>query len=250
MDKKEPDNKKDKRKKYGKGFYIIFALCMVAMAGAAWSAYTSVSDYMQPSVIETKPESDNSSKATDASAIEQVTQAETETQPETANVANQAETALPTDASEDTEATEEETESDAEYFYPVGNQVLKEYSGATPVKSETFGDYRTHYGTDFKSEKGASVHMITTGTVQSIKTDEILGGIIVTENNDGSVVTYCGVKAAEGLKIGAHLSAGDVIGTLDSVPGEEKDGAHLHLEISQDGKPVDPAEFLNNNNAH
>lgn len=246
MDKKEPTKDTKKKRKYGKSFYIIFALCMVAMAGAAWSAYTSVNDYMQPSVIETNPKTEDTKAPTDATAGAQTTQPTTETQPETANVVNQAETALPTDASSPTENTTENTE---DYFYPVGNQVLKEYSGTTPVKSETFGDYRTHNGTDFKSEEGASVHMITTGVVNGIKTDEIMGGIIVTENNDGSVTTYCGVKPSEGLKIGVHLSAGDVIGTVGSIAGEAKDGAHLHLEISENGKPVNPEEFLNKHNA-
>ncbi|MCQ4023394.1 MULTISPECIES: M23 family metallopeptidase [unclassified Ruminococcus] len=246
MDKKEPEKKTSKKKKYGKSFYVIFALCMVAMGGAAWSAYSSVNDYMQPSVIETKPKSD-STNPTDATADNPSTQPTTETAPEAANVANQAETAFPTDASTPTEATAEKSE---DYFYPVGKEVVKKYSGVTPVKSETFGDYRTHNGTDFKSEEDASVHMITTGTIQAIKTDEIMGGIIVTENNDGSVITYCGVEPSEGLKIGAHLSAGDVIGNLGKIAGEEKDGIHLHLEISVDGKPVNPEEFLNNNNAH
>lgn len=245
MDNKEPEKNTKKRKKYGKSFYIIFALCMVAMAGAAWSAYSTVSDYMQPSVIEAKPETDNSTSPTDPTASTE-TQPVTETDPETANVVIQAETALPTDASNPTEAG---TQSEGDYFYPVGNELIKAYSGETPIKSETFGDYRTHSGADYKSEEGASVYMMTAGTVQSIKTDEIMGGIVVTENNDGSISTYCGVTPSEGLKIGAHLSAGDVLGTVGKIAGEEKDGIHLHLEISVDGKPVDPEDFLNNHSA-
>lgn len=247
MDKKEPDiNNKKKKKKYGKSFYVIFALCMVAMVGAAWSAYTSVSDYMEPSIIETNPTSSDATDATNAVEEEiETTPATDATQPEAENVANQLETALSTDPTEE----DETGASEESYFYPVGNEVLKEYSGVTPVKSATFGDYRTHNGTDYKSEKGASVHMITTGTVQAIKTDEIMGSIIITENNDGSIVTYCGVTPGEGLKVGSHLSGGDVIGTVSEIAGEEKDGIHIHLEISEDGKPVDPQEFLNNHDA-
>lgn len=244
MDNKEPDiNKKSKKKKHGKSFYVIFALCMVAMVGAAWSAYTSVSDYMEPSVIETKPKSTDASSE-EAKAETQAEETAAETEPEAANVANQAETALPTDA------TEQATESEGSYFYPVNNEVAKKYSGSTPVKSETFGDYRTHNGTDFKTEKDASVHMITTGTVKTIKTDEIMGGTIITENNDGSISAYCGVTPSDGLKVGSHLSGGDVIGNVNGdIAGEAKDGVHIHLEISVDGKPVDPEEFLNNHSA-
>lgn len=240
MENKEPDiNNKGKKKKHGKSFYVVFTLCMAAMFGAAWSAYTSVSDYMEPSVIETKP------KSTDASSADEKTETQTaETEPEAANVANQVETALPTDA------TEQATERENSYFYPVGGEITKKYSGSTPVKSETFGDYRTHSGTDFKTEKDASVHMITTGIVKTIKTDEIMGSIIITENNDGSVVTYCGVIPSNGLKVGSHLSGGDVIGNASGdIAGEEKDGVHIHLEISENGKPVDPEEFLNNHSA-
>lgn len=245
MDKKEPEkNSGGRKKKYTKGFYVIFALCMFAMVGAAWSAYSSVSEYMEPSVIETVPDS-----------TEEVTEAETEaetqpqtqpqTQPETAPVANQLESTLPTDGEDESEAEANENS----YFYPVGNVVLKAYSGSTPVKSETFGDYRTHLGTDYKTEKGASIHSMTTGVVQSIKTDEIMGGVVVIENSDGSIATYCGVEPSEGIKIGAHLSAGDVFGTVGDIVGEEKDGPHLHLELSADGKNVDPNEYLNNHGA-
>ena len=74
MDKKEPTKDTKKKRKYGKSFYIIFALCMVAMAGAAWSAYTSVNDYMQPSVIETNPKTEDTKAPTDATAGAQTTQ--------------------------------------------------------------------------------------------------------------------------------------------------------------------------------
>lgn len=252
MEKKEPNiNNDKKKKKYGKSFYVIFALCMVAMVGAAWSAYSSVSNYMEPSIIETNPtsstkksDSNNTTNATDADSATEATQ------PDAENVANQMDSTLPTDAATQPETETETKANEDAYFYPMGDEVLKEYSGVTPVKSKTFGDYRTHNGTDYKGKEGASVHMVTTGTVQGIKTDEIMGGIVITENNDGSVVTYCGVKPSDGLKIGSHLSAGDVIGTLAKIPGEEKDGAHLHIEISQDGKPLNPEEFLNNHSAH
>lgn len=243
MDKKEPEkNSGTKKKKYTKGFYVIFALCMFAMIGAAWSAYSSVSEYMEPSVIETDP-------GITENTTEPVTEAQTQpqTEPETAPVANQLESTLPPDGETATESADEANEDS--YFYPVGNEVLKAYSGSTPVKSETFGDYRTHIGTDYKTEKGASVHAMTTGVVQSIKTDEIMGGVVVIENSDGSIATYCGVEPSEGIKIGSHLSAGDVFGTVGDIVGEEKDGAHLHLELSADGKNVDPDEYLNNHGA-
>lgn len=239
MDKKEPEKKSSqKKKKYTKGFYVVFALCMFAMVGAAWSAYSSVSEYMEPSVIETDPE-----PAQSATEI----QTQPLTQLETAPVAKRVETTLP-ESTEPTQETEPANEADS-YFYPVGNEVLKEYSGSTPVKSATFGDYRTHDGTDYKTEKGASVHSMTTGVVQSIKTDEIMGGVVVIENSDGSVATYCGVEPSEGIKVGSHLSAGDVFATVGDIAGEEKDGAHLHLELSADGKTINPDEYLNNNDA-
>lgn len=246
MDKKESDiNTKKKKKKYGKSFYVIFALCMISMVGAAWSAYSSVSDYMEPSVIETKP---NPASHKEQDKKKNSTTATTQPRPDTANVANQIETALPTEEPSKEQATK--AEETASYFYPVGDEILKEYSGITPVKSETFGDFRTHNGTDYKSKDGASVHMITTGTVKTIKSDEIMGGIVIAENNDGSTVTYCGVTPAEELKVGSHLSGGDVIGTVSEIASEKKDGPHIHIEIVKDGKPINPHEFLNNNKAH
>ena len=137
------------------------------------------------------------------------------------------------------------TNAAKELVFPVGDKIVKEYSGDTPVYSKTFKDWRLHKGTDYAAGKGNSVKSIDDGTVFEIKKDSTLGTIISVEHNSGFVAYYCGVKAGENIKEGTHLSAGDVLGTIDQIPGESKDEAHLHLEIKVDGKNVNPAEILN-----
>ena len=81
------------------------------------------------------------------------------------------------------------------------------------------------------------------GTIESIYKDDILLGTeIVVDHGNGLKTMYRFVSEAEGLKVGDTVEKGDVIATVAEANGNEyKDGAHLHFEIMQDGKTIDPA---------
>ena len=48
LEKYTAKGRNEKKKKYSKGFYIALSFCLLAMAAAAWTTYSSVEDYMQP----------------------------------------------------------------------------------------------------------------------------------------------------------------------------------------------------------
>ena len=58
-------------------------------------------------------------------------------------------------------------------------------------------------------------------------------------------VRYCGLKKGTTLPEGALVKKSEKIGTLGSIPIESAEGGHLHLEVTVDGKTVDPLEALN-----
>ena len=82
--------------------------------------------------------------------------------------------------------------------------------------------------------------------IESIyKEDVLLGTEIVVDHGNGLKTVYRFVTEAEGLKVGDEVEKGEVIATIAEANGNEyKDGAHLHFEVLQDGKHVDPALHL------
>lgn len=129
------------------------------------------------------------------------------------------------------------------YILPVNSSVSKDYSGGTPVYSETMGDWREHSGIDLKAEIGENVIAVQDGTVKDVISDELWGGIVVIEHGNGLTARYCGVKA--NVVKDLPVEQGQVIGTVVAIPVEAKDGVHVHLETEVEGKTVDPVKALN-----
>lgn len=111
--------------------------------------------------------------------------------------------------------------------------------------NQTLGWYYEHTGVDFAAEEGAQVVSMADGTVESISEDILTGTQIIVDHGDGLKTVYCFVTAADGLKAGDSVAKGEVIATVAEANGPEyKDGPHLHLEVTMNGKNVDPAEYL------
>ena len=110
----------------------------------------------------------------------------------------------------------------------------------------TLNIYYEHEGLDFTAAAGTEVLAAESGVIESIyKEDILLGTEIVIDHGNGLKTVYRFVTEAEGLKVGDEVEKGDVIATIAEANGNEyKDGAHLHFEILQDGKNVDPALHL------
>lgn len=112
--------------------------------------------------------------------------------------------------------------------------------------NQTLNTYYEHKGVDFMTEVGAEVFAVEDGVVESIyKDDLLLGTEIVVAHENGVKTTYRFVTEKEGLKVGDTVEKGDVIATVAEPTGNEyKDGAHLHFEITVNGKQVDPTTYL------
>jgi murein DD-endopeptidase MepM/ murein hydrolase activator NlpD len=99
---------------------------------------------------------------------------------------------------------------------------------------------------DFTAEVGTEVLAADDGVIVTIYRDDVLTGTEITiDHGDGVKTTYRFVDIAEGISVGTDVKKGDVIATVAAATGDEyKDGAHLHFEILQNGKNVDPALHL------
>ena len=113
-------------------------------------------------------------------------------------------------------------------------------------QSQTLGWYFVHEGVDFSAAVGTEVLAAEDGVVESVyKDDLLLGTEIVISHGDGLKTVYRFVTETDGLTVGKTVKKGDVIATVAEPTGNEyKDGAHLHFEVLENGKSVDPTKYL------
>lgn len=223
-------DKETKKKSNWKGFYLALALCLVAIGGVGVVTLMSV----LPLQTEDPASSDTTAPTT------------TPTQP-----VGQVVTGVPDDRKTTTTAPTTTTTTAAPttaapadlFVLPLTNEVIRGFSGGQPVYSTTMNDWRVHDGVDFRGEAGQDVKALADGTIKSLETDPLWGGVLTIDHGHGIVSTYRGVTAV-GVEAGQVVKVGQIIGTLSEIPCEAADGAHLHLEITANGSPIDPVEAI------
>mgnify|MGYP003220948518 CR=1 FL=1 len=129
---------------------------------------------------------------------------------------------------------------------PVSGRVLNSYSGDELVYSKTLGDWRTHNGIDIQAAEGDSVRTAASGTVLSVKDDELMGTTVVIQHGGGYTTQYSCLQKDPPVQEGDQVAAGDIIGLVGSTASAEGSmGPHLHFSVSKDGKLIDPADYVN-----
>jgi len=249
-----------------KGFYMILGLCVVAIGVSAYVLFFTTPD--QPDVIgEVLP----GETAADASGnVPDITETK---EPQVRDQTRQEplENRLP-EREEDPAVTAPQTRKDPEpepvpepeappqtvvanaetpvkeklFTLPVQSAVVeREYSGETLVKDPTMGDWRTHGGTDFLCDEGDDVIAVLDGVVSEIFTDAMMGRCIRLDHGSGLESLYCGVIPHDGLQVGKPVAVGQKIGrAANDTLAESAQECHLHLEMTEEGIPLDPMTVL------
>ena len=70
--------------------------------------------------------------------------------------------------------------------------------------------------------------------------DPMWGGTVTIDHSDGMQTIYCGIAPEKALKVGDAVTAGQVLGSVDTVTAEVAMESHLHFAAKQDGKFIDP----------
>ena len=126
---------------------------------------------------------------------------------------------------------------------PVSGRILNAYSGDELVYSSTLGDWRTHNGVDYAADKGAEVTAPAAGKVVETGTDDKWGPVVAIEDASGRVWRVCGTTDAR-VKKGDTVSAGQTIGKVGSVSCECAEESHIHLEVMEGEKYLDPIKAM------
>ncbi len=146
----------------------------------------------------------------------------------------------------DTEEPNDQTDVAIVFVNPVSDgYVLTEYTSASVVYNQTLGIYTGHMGLDIAGKEGADVVAAFDGEIDSITTTYLRGTTVVIRHADGLMTVYNSLDIVDGLEVGQKVSAGEKIGTISTNNRQEyKDGAHLHFEVEENGKTVDPYKYL------
>lgn len=138
------------------------------------------------------------------------------------------------------------TDTEVVFALPVANATVTETFSFW--YNSTLNRYCLHTGVDFSAEAGTEVTAAYAGTVESVTEDILEGGKVVLSHGDGLYTVYASIDAAAGLRVGDSVTRGEVIGTVsaaaDAMGNEYNEGAHLHFEVLEGEKQIDPATYL------
>ncbi len=212
-------------------FYISLALCISAVAGAAWTTYGSVNEYDDPAPIVEKQEKSALDAANEMSGQKYESSVQDESK-------SDAQSSVPAQTAS---KAEESNAGNSKISKPIAKgEILKPYSPKDPIHSETMNDWRTHPAVDITAKDGEPVHSVLSGRVSRIYTDPLLGNCITIESSGGYELLYSGVTNISLAREGSQVTAGETIGYIGQIPSESKDPTHLHLEAKLNSNPIDP----------
>lgn len=246
-----------------KGFYIALAVCIVGASAAAWATASRTLDSIEQNnrqIVEQgisgeeKPSWSSSSAAPapapSSSAVEEARKPTSNIEkPSSSSSSAQPSYSVPAPSSGSAEAAaapapQPEPPTFA-YTLPLeGGKVINPYSDGQLVKNKTLNVWRTHDAVDIQAEKGSVVRAIGDGTVVSVVSDPLWGGMVQIEHPDGCTSCYSGLVIADKIETGTLVISGQELGTLGDIPAEISAEPHLHLSLLKDGKAMDPGQVL------
>ena len=235
----------------GKGFYIVLFLCVAAIG---ISGYYLIQTVALDTGISAQAGGDASVTIPDQSVQRPVTPVAPSVQDKpSATQEEQTVEPVQEDDPEPVKQTQEEpaaqtqqeeTVSDV-FTWPVKGAVLRDFSVETLSLDPTMGDWRTHGGMDIAAPLGQQVMAVSAGTVIDVFDDDLMGTTVILDHGDGLTSTYSNLANLPTVEVGDTVRTGDVIGAVgDTAIAESTQSAHLHLEMAENGSPVNPSDYL------
>mgnify|MGYP003291828870 FL=1 len=99
--------------------------------------------------------------------------------------------------------------------------------------------YLQNSGIDYGKDKEFDVYSIYDGTIVNIEENDILGNIIEIQHTNDLIASY---QCLGNIKVKENdtVTVGEVIATSGTCNISKNLGNHLHLEISKEGKMINP----------
>ncbi len=108
---------------------------------------------------------------------------------------------------------------------------------------DTAGRSSAHKGLDFANgRQGDPVKALRGGKVITATYSNSAGYWVVVQQDDGTVAKYMHMQKGLNVKAGQTIKAGQQLGKVGNTG--HSTGAHLHLQIEQGGKAIDPLPYM------
>ena len=256
----------------GKGFALVLSACLLAAAAAGVWAVQTVRGELQknldglrdpassartaPGIDEgldlTTPDEEDSTEwqqptAPAANSVANVPKASSSTAPSGgaggSSGASSGSAGVHEPSALQTESTPASNSAAPASTQPVSGRILNAYSGDELVYNKTLGDWRTHNGVDYAAARGEKVSAPVEGKVTLAGADGSWGPTVAIEDASGRLWRISGVADLK-VKAGDTVTAGQALGTVGSVSCECAEDSHIHLEVKQGEKYLDPAKVM------
>ena len=242
----------------GRGFYMILAVCVMAIAVSGYvllfgngsptdvknppaaQLSTAPSQNIPPSLPPLMQEPD------DGGAVDVIGPGDIEISPPPipdTDYGVPPKTPKPSPAK-----TPEPTPAQSKRAAPVDGAVIEAFSADELVYDKTMGDWRVHSGADYAGGIGTTVSAITDGKVLDIYDDPLLGICVKISDDDGTASIYANLQEGTNVIKDQLVKTGDSIGCIgNTAAAESAEDSHLHLEVFKDGVNIDPAAYIAGN---
>lgn len=248
----------------GKGFYLALAVCLAGAGAAAWVAVDKTIENIESAPLAETPQVQQEESITrpvekkeeNIPKQPENSKKDTSSDRKDSNVSkNQSTPALPPSAPEKSSSPPQKSaeasvqpqqQQDSAAFsfaLPVSGASITSFSGDMLVKNETLNDWRTHNGIDISAAVGTAVNCSCDGIVTDVRSDPMWGNVVEVTSGE-YVITYAGLSDDIPVGIDTAVSAGDIIGSVGEIPCELSLEPHLHFDVKQNGKYVDPASLV------
>ena len=153
-------------------------------------------------------------------------------------------TAVPTEAPTPTPVAKT-TSATQKAPAPVSGEIIFGYATDKLIYSVTLDQWTTHPAVDIAAKEGTEVKAVLSGTVSSVREDDVLGYTVEIKHSNGRETVYANLGSDVRVKAGDKVNAGTVLGTVGtSAISECALEPHLHFAFRIDGKPVDPKKYV------
>ena len=230
----------------GSGFYILAAVCLLAVGVGGYRLLlggpaSPEPDADQPAQEAAAPTQDIQEETPDEAPVETIVPQVTQEEPASAEADIPA--SMPEVPVDDTPVVAQAPQL---IVSPLNGDVVAAFSVDELIYNPTLEDWRTHDGLDIFAKPGTTVLAACSGTVSSITDDAMMGTTVVIDHDGGYQTTYANLQATPTVQEGDTVSAGEIIGAVGTTAAAETaQGPHLHFGVTLDGEAIDPQEFLN-----
>lgn len=122
---------------------------------------------------------------------------------------------------------------------------ISEYYFYAPVKGIVSQEYKPsqqHFAIDIVTEPDEGIRATLDGIVLFSEYSAETGNVMIIQHSNDLVSVY--KHSSVNLKnVGSFVKAGEVIGIVGNT-GRHSSGPHLHFELWQGGKPLNPQEYI------